>query len=61
MTSNELLFIVEGIDPAGRKFRGLYPKSDAEYLAASNRLNRIIGTHNECDTLNPSTTNRLEK
>jgi len=44
LLDNELLYIVEGIDPSGRKFRGLYSKEDAEYLAASHRLNRIVGT-----------------
>lgn len=37
------LYIVEGIDPAGRKFRGLYSKEDAIALHKSNpRLNIII-------------------
>jgi hypothetical protein len=37
------LYIVEGIDPAGRKFRGLYSEQDALELQASNpRLNIII-------------------
>lgn len=42
--SNEMLYIVEGVDPTGRKFAGLYTKAEAEYLVQSNRLNRIIGT-----------------
>ena len=50
--NNEMLYIVEGVDPAGRKFRGLYNKEDAEYLANSDRLNRILGTFNKCDTIN---------
>jgi len=41
--SNKLLYIVEGVDPAGRKFSSVYNKEDAAYLVASNRLNRIIG------------------
>ena len=44
LLDNELLYIVEGVDPSGRKFRGLYNKADAEYLAASHCLNRIVGT-----------------
>jgi len=37
------LYVVEGIDPAGRKFRGLYSEQDALELQASNpRLNIII-------------------
>lgn len=38
-----MLYIVQGIDPAGRKFRGLYSKEDAIALHKSNpRLNIII-------------------
>jgi hypothetical protein len=58
--SNELLYIVEGVDPSGRKFAGVYPKSDADYLVASDRLNRIIGTLTNRDTINTLTPNRLE-
>jgi hypothetical protein len=59
--SNELLYIVEGVDPSGRKFAGLYTKADADYLVASDRLNRVIGTRIIRGTLNSSTTTRLEK
>ena len=52
MKDNEMLYIVEGIDPSGRKFTGLYNKEDAEYLVQSNRLNRIIGTRTKCGTIN---------
>jgi hypothetical protein len=41
--SNKLLYIIEGVDPSGRKFSSVYNKQDAEYLIASDRLNRIIG------------------
>ena len=58
--SNELLYIVEGVDPSGRKFAGGYPKSDADYLVASDCLNRIIGTRISRDTIGTSTTTRLE-
>jgi hypothetical protein len=58
--SNELLYIVEGVDPSGRKFAGVYSKSDADYLVASDCLNKVIGTRINRDTISTSTTIRLE-
>lgn len=39
---SNLRVVVEGVDPAGRKFRGLYTEADARYLVESNRLNKIV-------------------
>jgi len=39
--SNELLYIVEGVDPSGRKFAGLYTEHDAKDLAMASRLNVV--------------------
>jgi len=35
------LFIIEGIDQAGRKFRGIYSEQDARYLASVDCLNKV--------------------
>jgi hypothetical protein len=59
--SNELLYIVQGVDPSGRKFAGVYTKADADYLVASDCLNKVIGTRISRDTIGTSTTTRLEK
>jgi hypothetical protein len=58
--NNELLYIVEGVDPSGRKFAGVYSKADADYLVASDCLNKVIGTRTNRDTINSLTFNRLE-
>jgi hypothetical protein len=58
---NELLYIVEGVDPSGRKFAGVYTKADADYLVASDCLNKVIGTRINRDTISTSTPSRLEK
>jgi len=49
---NKLLYIVEGVDFYGRRFTGAYNKEDADYLLATDRLNRLVATRNWCDTLN---------
>ena len=36
------MYVVQGVDPQGRKFCGLYTKSEAEYLVATDSLNKII-------------------
>jgi hypothetical protein len=51
--SNESLYIIEGIDFYGRRFTGAYNKSDADYLLATDRLNRLVKVISQCDTLNP--------
>jgi hypothetical protein len=51
---------VEGVDPSGRKFAGVYSKSDADYLVASDCLNKVIGTRISRDTITTSTPTRLE-
>jgi len=38
---NELLYIVEGVDPSGRKFAGLYNIEEARDLARASRLNIV--------------------
>lgn len=58
--NNELLYIVEGVDPSGRKFAGVYSKTDADYLVASDCLNKVIGTRTIGATIRTSTTIRLE-
>jgi len=55
---NDSLYIVEGTDHRGRKFRGVYTKEDADYLLASDRLNRLIHTVSMCDTIHASTNER---
>jgi hypothetical protein len=45
MQTNERMYIVEGVDPQGRTFRGIYNEQDARYLVASNRLNKIISEY----------------
>jgi hypothetical protein len=58
---NDSLYMVEGTDHRGRKFRGLYNYEDAAYLLVSDRLNRLVhGTHcpANCDTINPSSNER---
>ena len=39
---HDTLYIVTGIDPQGRIFRGLYPEQDARYLAGINHLNKVL-------------------
>ena len=41
MKDNELLYIVEGVDPSGRKFAGLYNIEEARDLASASRLNVV--------------------
>ena len=36
------LYVVEGVDPAGRKFRGVYTQAEAEYLVDTDCLNKIV-------------------
>jgi hypothetical protein len=50
--SNELLYIIEGVDPTGRKFSGQYTKEDADYLLAADRLNRLVKVISPCVTIN---------
>jgi hypothetical protein len=52
MKDNELLYIIEGIDFYGRRFTSAYNKEDADYLLASDRLNRLVATRNQRDTIN---------
>jgi len=52
MKDNELLYIIEGTDPMGRKFNSVYNKADADYLLATDRLNRLVKVISRCDTLN---------
>jgi len=47
-----MLYIIEGIDFYGRRFTGAYNKEDADYLLASDRLNRLVKVINLCDTIN---------
>jgi hypothetical protein len=49
---NELLYVVEGVDLYGRRFNSLYNKQDADYLLASDRLNRLVKVIRHCDTIN---------
>ena len=49
---NKMLYIIEGIDFYGRRFTGMYNKEDADYLLASDRLNRLVKVINPCDTIN---------
>jgi hypothetical protein len=38
-----MMYAVEGVDPNGRRFVGLYTKEDASYLVSSGKgLNRIV-------------------
>mgnify|MGYP003354038106 CR=1 FL=1 len=37
-----LTYLVTGVDPTGREFRGLYNREDARYLARSSRLNKVM-------------------
>jgi hypothetical protein len=50
--SNESLYVVQGVDPTGRKFSGIYTKEDADYLLAADRLNRLVKVITPCDTIN---------
>jgi hypothetical protein len=52
MKDNEMLYIIEGVDLYGRKFSGRYNKEDANYLLATDRLNRLVKVISLCDTLN---------
>lgn len=52
MKDNEMLYIIEGVDMYGRKFNGAYNKADADYLLATDRLNRLVKVISPCDTLN---------
>ena len=52
MKDNELLYIIEGTDLYGRKIIGAYNKQDADYLLESDRLNRLVATRNQRDTIN---------
>ena len=52
MKDNEMLYIIEGVDFYGRKFNGVYNKADADYLLASDRLNRLVKVINQRDTIN---------
>jgi hypothetical protein len=47
-----MLYIIEGTDPSGRKFNSIYNKEDADYLLATDRLNRLVKVISQCDTLN---------
>ena len=49
---NEMLYIIEGVDMYGRKFNGAYNKADADYLLATDRLNRLVKVISPCVTLN---------
>jgi len=52
MKDNEMLYIIEGVDMYGRKFNGAYNKADADYLLATDRLNRLVKVISPCDTIN---------
>jgi len=52
MKDNEMLYIIEGVDLYGRKFSGRYNKEDADYLLATDRLNRLVKVISPCVTLN---------
>ena len=52
MKDNEMLYIIEGVDMYGRRFNSVYNKADADYLLASDRLNRLVATRNQRDTIN---------
>jgi len=52
MKDNEMLYIIEGVDMYGRKFNGVYNKADADYLLATDRLNRLVKVISRCVTLN---------
>ena len=52
MKDNEMLYIIEGVDMYGRRFNGAYNKADADYLLATDRLNRLVKVISRCDTLN---------
>jgi len=52
MKDNESLYIIEGVDPTGRRFTSVYRKEDADYLLAADRLNRLVKVISPCDTLN---------
>jgi hypothetical protein len=49
---NESLYIIEGVDLYGRRFTGAYNKADADYLLATDRLNRLVKVISPCDTIN---------
>jgi hypothetical protein len=49
---NEMLYIIEGVDSQGRRFSGVYNKEDADYLLASDCLNRLVKIISQCDTIN---------
>lgn len=38
----DTLYVVEGVDPQGREFRGLYTEEDARYLNGINCLNKVL-------------------
>jgi hypothetical protein len=50
--SNESLYIIEGTDFYGRRIIGAYNKQDADYLLASDCLNRLVAVRNQCVTIN---------
>jgi len=52
MKDNEMLYIIEGVDMYGRKFNSVYNKTDADYLLATDRLNRLVKVISRCVTLN---------
>jgi hypothetical protein len=52
MKDNEMLYIIEGVDMYGRKFNSVYNKTDADYLLATDRLNRLVKVISPCVTLN---------
>jgi hypothetical protein len=57
--SNEKLYTIEGVDLYGRRIVGRYNQQDAEYLLASDCLNKLVKSSTNCGTINKST-NRLE-
>jgi hypothetical protein len=52
MKDNEMLYIIEGVDMYGRRFNSVYNKADADYLLATDRLNRLVKVISPCDTIN---------
>lgn len=43
---NERMYIVEGVDPTGNTFRGIYDEETAKYLVAADCLNKILDESN---------------
>ena len=53
-----MLYVIEGTDHRGRRFRGVYDETDARYLLASDCLNKVVDTIHPHDTISASTNER---